>query len=63
LLDVNQDYYISIPKFMMEGKETNFGYLTAQNPDVLKVNEPDEKDLSDIRNDVRKVLIAYLKGR
>jgi 5'-nucleotidase / UDP-sugar diphosphatase len=63
LLDVNQDYYISIPKFMMEGKETNFGYLTAQNPDVLKINESDEKDLSDIRNDVRKVLIAYLKRK
>lgn len=63
LLDVNQDYYISIPKYMMEGKETNFGFLTAQNPDVLKINESDEKDLSDIRNDVRKVFIAYLKGK
>ncbi len=63
LLDVNQDYYISIPKFMMEGKETNFGFLTSQNPDILKMNESDEKDLSDIRNDVRKVLIAYLKSR
>jgi hypothetical protein len=29
----------------------------------LKMNESDEKDLSDIRNDVRKVLIAYLKGK
>ncbi len=63
LLDVNQDYYISIPKFMMEGKETNFGFLTSQNPDVLKINESDEKDVSDIRNDVRKVLIAYLKQK
>ena len=63
LLDVNQDYYIAIPKFMMEGKETNFGYLTPQNPDVQKVVESDEKDMNDIRNDVRKVLIAYLKGK
>ena len=63
LLDVNQDYYISIPKYMMEGKETNFGYLTDKNPDVLKINEPDEKDLNDIRNDVRKILIAYLKNK
>ncbi|MDZ7900503.1 MAG: bifunctional metallophosphatase/5'-nucleotidase [Arcicella sp.] len=63
LLDVNQDYYIAIPKFMMEGKETNFGYLTAQNPDVLKITESDEKDVIDVRNDVRKVLIAYLKSR
>ena len=63
LLDVNQDYYIAIPKFMMEGKETNFGYLTTQNPDVQKVVESDEKDINDVRNDVRKVLIAYLKGK
>lgn len=63
LLDVNQDYYIAIPKFMMEGKETNFGYLTPQNPDVQKVVESDEKDINDIRNDVRKILITYLKGK
>ena len=63
LLDVNQDYYIAIPKFVMEGKETNFGYLTIQNPDVKKVIESDEKDMNDVRNDVRKVLIVYLKGK
>jgi 2',3'-cyclic-nucleotide 2'-phosphodiesterase (5'-nucleotidase family) len=63
LLDVNQDYYIAIPKFMMEGKEANLGYLTAQNPDVQSIVESDEKDISDIRNDVRKVLIAYLKKK
>ena len=63
LLDVNQDYYIAIPKFVMEGKETNFGYLTIQNPDVKKVIESDEKDMNDVRNDVRKVLISYLKGK
>ncbi|MCU0467637.1 MAG: bifunctional metallophosphatase/5'-nucleotidase [Arcicella sp.] len=62
LLDVNQDYYVAIPKFMMEGKETNFGYLTYQNPDVLKVTESDDKDMNDIRNDVRKILIAYMKN-
>ena len=63
LLDINQDYYIAIPKFMMEGKETNFGYLTIQNPDIQKVVESDEKDINDVRNDVRKILIAYLKGK
>jgi 5'-nucleotidase / UDP-sugar diphosphatase len=63
LLDVNQDYYIAIPKFMMEGKETNFGYLTAQNPDVQKITESNELEINDIRNDVRKVLIAYLKRK
>jgi 2',3'-cyclic-nucleotide 2'-phosphodiesterase (5'-nucleotidase family) len=63
LLDVNQDYYVSIPKFMMEGKETNLGFLTYQNPDVIKVTESDDKDTNDIRNDVRKILIAYMKKK
>lgn len=63
LLDVNQDYYIAIPKFMMEGKETNLGYLTAQNLDVQSITESDEKDINDVRNDVRKILIAYMKGK
>jgi uncharacterized protein YjdB len=61
LLDVNQEYYVTMPKFLIEGKETNFGYLTADNPDVMKVIEPNEKQIDDIRNDVRKVVIAYLK--
>jgi 5'-nucleotidase / UDP-sugar diphosphatase len=63
LLDVNQEYYIAIPKFMMEGKETNFGYLTAQNPDIQKITESNELEINDVRNDVRKVLIAYFKRK
>ncbi|MEA5258761.1 bifunctional metallophosphatase/5'-nucleotidase [Arcicella aquatica] len=61
LLDINQDYHVMMPKFLIEGKETNFGYLTAQNPGVKGIVESDEKDVNDIRNDIRKVLIAYLK--
>jgi len=48
---------------MMEGKETNLGFLTYQNPDVIKVTESDDKDTNDIRNDVRKILIAYMKKK
>ncbi len=61
LLDINQEYRVMMPKFLIEGKETNFGYLTAQNPAVKGIVESDEKDVNDIRNDIRKVLIAYLK--
>ncbi|MFC0182699.1 5'-nucleotidase C-terminal domain-containing protein [Pseudarcicella hirudinis] len=63
LLDVNQDYKVMMPKFLIEGKETNFGYLTAQNPDVQGLVESEEKDSGDLRNDIRKVLIAYLKKK
>ncbi|MDR6560287.1 MULTISPECIES: bifunctional metallophosphatase/5'-nucleotidase [unclassified Arcicella] len=61
LLDINQEYRVMMPKFLIEGKETNFGYLTAQNPAIKGIVESDEKDVNDIRNDIRKVLIAYLK--
>jgi 2',3'-cyclic-nucleotide 2'-phosphodiesterase (5'-nucleotidase family) len=63
LLDVNQTYYVVLPKFLIEGKETNLGFLTDKNPDVLKVVEPDANDTNDVRSDVRKVLIAYLKTK
>ncbi|WP_176464362.1 bifunctional UDP-sugar hydrolase/5'-nucleotidase [Flectobacillus sp. BAB-3569] len=63
LLDVNQTYYVVLPKFLIEGKETNLGFLTDKNPDVLKIIEPDANDTNDVRSDVRKVLIAYLKTK
>jgi 2',3'-cyclic-nucleotide 2'-phosphodiesterase (5'-nucleotidase family) len=62
LLDINQEYYVVMPKFLIEGKETNLGFLTDKNPDVLKITEPDSNNQNDVRSDIRKVLIAYLKG-
>lgn len=52
-----------VPKFIMEAKETTFDYLTVHRSDVQIFTESDEKDIRDIRNDVRKVVIAYLKGK
>jgi 2',3'-cyclic-nucleotide 2'-phosphodiesterase (5'-nucleotidase family) len=59
LLDVNQDYTIVTSDFLFSGKERNLGFFTKQNPDVMSVIDtfPD----NDVRNDIRKAVIAYLK--
>ncbi|AFK01862.1 5'-Nucleotidase domain-containing protein [Emticicia oligotrophica DSM 17448] len=61
LLDVNQDYTIVTSDFLFSGKERNLGFFTKQNPDVISVvdNFPD----NDVRNDIRKAVIAYLKNQ
>ncbi len=60
-LVTTQTYRVMMPLFLIEGKETNFGYLTAQNPAVQSVEIPDDKNTNDLRNDIRKALIAYMK--
>ncbi len=60
-LETTQTYRVMMPLFLIEGKETNFGYLTAQNPAVKSVEIPDDKNTNDLRNDIRKALIAFMK--
>lgn len=59
LLDINQDYTVVTNDFLLTGKERNLSFFTKQNPDILSVIEtfPD----GDVRNDIRKAVIAYLK--
>jgi 2',3'-cyclic-nucleotide 2'-phosphodiesterase (5'-nucleotidase family) len=61
LLDVNKEYSIVTSDFLFSGKERNLGFFSKQNPDVVSVLEtfPD----NDIRNDIRKAVIDYLKKK
>ena len=61
LLDVNQEYNVITSDFLFSGKERNLSFFTKQNPDVLSV--VDTFPESDIRNDIRKAVIAYLKKK
>ena len=61
LLDVNQEYNVITSDFLFSGKERNLGFFTKQNPDVLSV--VDTFPESDVRNDIRKAVIAYLKKK
>ncbi len=69
-LDDNKLYRVALPDFLLSGNEANMGFLKASlgadgksdNPDIPKINKPDPKDKSDLRNDVRLALIKHLRG-
>lgn len=61
LLDINQDYTIATNDFLFTGKERNLSFFTKENPDVLSV--VDTFPAEDVRNDIRKTVIAYLKNK
>ena len=60
LLDINQEYSIVTSDFLLSGKERNLGFFTKQNPDIISVVDT-FPDVDDVRNDIRKAVIAYLK--
>ena len=41
--------------------EQNFGYLTKDNPAIIKITEPDASDKNDLGNDIRFAVINYLE--
>lgn len=59
LLDVNQDYKVVLPEFLLTGQETGLSFLNRQNPNISNIK--DTFDASDNRNDIRKILITYMK--
>ncbi len=61
LLDVNQEYTIVTSDFLLSGKERNLGFFTKQNPDVVSVLDTFPEN--DVRNDIRKAIIDYLKKK
>lgn len=70
-LDDAQIYRVVLPEFLLSGNEQNMAFLKAStdadgkssNPDIPVIVKPDPKDKTDLRNDVRHVLIAYLRGK
>ncbi len=61
LLDYNKTYHVMVNDFLLSGKETNMDFFTETNPNISNVQKPDANDATDLRNDIRKALIAYLK--
>lgn len=61
ILDVNQDYRVATSDFLLTGKERNLGFFTKQNPDIQSVIDTFPEN--DVRNDIRKAVIAYLKKK
>jgi len=47
--------------FLLTGGEANMGFLTKDNPDIVKVY-PTITDISDPRSDVRLAIIHYMEN-
>jgi 5'-nucleotidase len=54
-------YNVAINDFLMSGMEKGLGYLTKENPGIIKIHEPDPNDTKDLRNDIRFAVIEYMK--
>jgi 2',3'-cyclic-nucleotide 2'-phosphodiesterase (5'-nucleotidase family) len=57
------DYVVATSGFLMGGGESNLEFLTCDHADVVCGDRPDPANPNDIRHDIRKVLIQYLKNR
>ncbi|OWY24433.1 bifunctional metallophosphatase/5'-nucleotidase [Sphingobacteriales bacterium UPWRP_1] len=60
-IDPNRVYHVVLPDFLLTGVETNLDFLKPDNPEIVKITKPDPADKSDFRNDVRQVVIEYIK--
>lgn len=60
-IDDSKVYKIALTDFLMTGGEANMGFLTKDNPGIVKVY-PVFTDMSDLRSDVRRAIISYMEG-
>jgi 2',3'-cyclic-nucleotide 2'-phosphodiesterase (5'-nucleotidase family) len=58
----NEVYQTITSKFLFEGKEKNIEFFTKDHPDVISSDFPNPEEKNDLRNDLRKVFIAYLRA-
>lgn len=60
-IDDSKIYNAAIADYLLTGMEQNFGYLTKDNPGIVKIFEPDPANKSDLRNDIRFAIIEYFR--
>ena len=60
-LDESKTYHCATNDFLLSGRETNFDFFNEKNPAISNIDKP--TDPSDVRSDVRKAFIAYLKNQ
>jgi 5'-nucleotidase len=60
-IDLAKDYKVAISDFLMTGKEFGLSYLTPENPGIKAIEKADKSNLNDMRGDIRKAFISYLK--
>ncbi len=57
----SKTYHCASNDFLFSGKETNFDFFNAKNSAISNVDIPTES--SDLRSDIRKAFISYLKNK
>ena len=58
IIDENE-YWVALPNFLLTGYESGMDFFTKDNPEILEIDQA--TDESDIRSDIRLVIIDYLK--
>jgi 5'-nucleotidase len=59
-IDPGKVYKVALTDFLMTGGEANLGFLTKDNPDIIKVY-PVYSDMNDPRSDIRRAIIRYME--
>ena len=59
MLDVGKVYHIAASEYLGDGKENRLEFFKENN--FINLEKADGKDPEDLRNDVRKAVVAYLK--
>ncbi len=54
-------YKLVINDYLLTGKEKGLSFLTRQNPEIKILSEADPKDKNALTNDIRSMLIDYIK--
>jgi len=60
-LSQQRNYRIAVSDYLLTGHESRLGFFTKENKDILKIDRPKKGDSNDLRSDIRKAVIAYLK--
>ncbi len=60
-LDNSKIYHCITNDFLLTGKENNFDFFNAKNPNISNIDTP--IDATDVRMDIRKAFIQYLKTK
>ncbi len=58
-LDVTREYDVAMGDYLWQGKEAGLEFLNPQN--MISWSTADDSDSGDLRTDIRKAVVAYLK--
>jgi 2',3'-cyclic-nucleotide 2'-phosphodiesterase (5'-nucleotidase family) len=61
ILEEGRTYHCATNDFLLTGKENNLDFFTSANPNISNIQMP--TDANDVKSDIRKAFIQYLKNR